>query len=304
MNPDLHALGPYAALLYAGLWTIADRQGRLKDSPSWIKAMTLPYYNLDIQTPLNALASGEDPFIVRYVKDGKRYIQIVNFTKHQNPHVNEAPSTIPAPDKHSASTVQIGLIPDSVSLIPDSGLRIPDVPKPDEASAPLSKPKPKPKSKAVEPEKPYEVPLPESDPLGALVVVYKVLKDFKFDDRAWDRDNYGRVALKAKLILDVLGDFKLAVRFLESKAEWFKKTGKDDWRIDWVVPDAHEYKKNLDKKLGRNDEAGNRQGLSFAVDERRAAERRASGGGFASAKQIIQPVGVENGGKAHDPPRD
>jgi hypothetical protein len=45
-------------------------------------------------------------FILRYEVDGNRFIQIVKWAEHQNPHVKEAESTIPAPDKNSASPVQ------------------------------------------------------------------------------------------------------------------------------------------------------------------------------------------------------
>jgi len=45
-------------------------------------------------------------FILRYQIDGCRYIQIRTFAKHQRPHIKEQESTLPAPDLHSATTVQ------------------------------------------------------------------------------------------------------------------------------------------------------------------------------------------------------
>ncbi len=53
---------------------------------------------------LNELAKRD--FIRRYEVDGVRYIQVTNFSKHQNPHRNERQSEIPAPDLHSTSIVQ------------------------------------------------------------------------------------------------------------------------------------------------------------------------------------------------------
>ena len=50
-------------------------------------------------------------FIVRYEHDGRRYIQVRRFAKHQNPHIKEAPSTIPAPGEHSASSGISGTSP-------------------------------------------------------------------------------------------------------------------------------------------------------------------------------------------------
>ena len=44
-NEDLAELGAYAMLLYAGLWTIADREGRLEDRPKRIKVDVLPYFD-------------------------------------------------------------------------------------------------------------------------------------------------------------------------------------------------------------------------------------------------------------------
>lgn len=93
MNDRLAEIEPLGRLLFAGLWTIADREGRLEDRPKKIKAEILPYDNCNIDNLLNSLAP---EFIIRYSVDGKNYIQIVNFLKHQNPHPREVPSIIPA----------------------------------------------------------------------------------------------------------------------------------------------------------------------------------------------------------------
>ena len=138
-NENLATLPPYARLLFAGLWCLADRAGRLEDRPKRIKAELFPYERVDVDGLLNALAGGEEQFILRYEVGGVRYIQVLNFVKHQNPHINERASSIPAPELHSASTVQaqckydtstvpLALIPDSGFLIPDSGSLIADTP--------------------------------------------------------------------------------------------------------------------------------------------------------------------------------
>lgn len=94
-NEDLCELHPLARLLFAGLWTLADREGRLEDRPKRIKADVLPYDDaVDIDELLDAL--DEYGFIVRYIAEGERYIEIVKFHKHQHPHRREAASTIPA----------------------------------------------------------------------------------------------------------------------------------------------------------------------------------------------------------------
>jgi hypothetical protein len=141
-NDELVELPFEGRLLFIGLWTIADREGRLLDRPKKIKMDLFPGDGVDIDALLTQLA--ERGFIWRYEAEGMRCIQVINWHKHQNPHVKEAPSALPepcdrrdetgrAPDKHGANTVQAleiperaGLIPDSLNLIPDSGFLIPD----------------------------------------------------------------------------------------------------------------------------------------------------------------------------------
>ena len=105
-NEYLAELPFEARLLFAGLWTIADRRGRLEDRPRRIKGQIFPYDNLDVDTLLQMLADSEEKFIVRYVIEGKTYIQISNFEKNQNVHKDEQESTIPPPYEQGANTVQ------------------------------------------------------------------------------------------------------------------------------------------------------------------------------------------------------
>ena len=168
LNDKLAECDPLARLLFAGLWCIADREGRLEDRPKRIKAEILPYDDCDVDKLLNQLA--KQGFIIRYEIDDKRYIQISNFLKHQNPHIKEAASTIPpppevepAPDEHHTSTVlapekhssfpadSLNLIPDSLNLIPDSLNLIPDSLKHDPEI--LYSPNPPASDEPLEPEK-------------------------------------------------------------------------------------------------------------------------------------------------------
>lgn len=119
-NELLAECEPLARILFEGLWCEADREGRLEDRPRRLKAEYLPYDDCDVDALLAQLTVRG--FIVRYVIDGRALIAIPAFPKHQNPHVREPASTIPAPCKHSASTEPARLIPDSPSLIPDSSL--------------------------------------------------------------------------------------------------------------------------------------------------------------------------------------
>lgn len=101
MNEDLADICPEGRLLFIGLWMLADREGRLEDRPKKIKAEIFPYENYDVDSLLNDLESKN--FIKRYslgnAKDMPRYIQVITFTRHQNPHPREAKSIIPPYDE-------------------------------------------------------------------------------------------------------------------------------------------------------------------------------------------------------------
>lgn len=93
MNEDLVELPFQDRLLFIGLWTLADREGRLEDRPKRIKMEIFPADDVKVDESLTRLAS--TGMIVRYQVNGSRYIQIVNFLKHQRPHGQEKPSEIP-----------------------------------------------------------------------------------------------------------------------------------------------------------------------------------------------------------------
>jgi hypothetical protein len=103
-NEELVELPFATRLLFIGLWTLADREGRLEDKPKRIKMHLFPADDIDVDAALDELqASG---FLARYEIDGARYIQVLAFRKHQNPHRDERPSSIPAMDEQDSNTVQ------------------------------------------------------------------------------------------------------------------------------------------------------------------------------------------------------
>jgi hypothetical protein len=85
---------PVVRLLFAGLWTIADREGRLEDRPVKIQAAVLPYDHINVDKALAELAAAG--FVHRYSVGEQHYIQICTWRKHQRPHPREEGSTIPA----------------------------------------------------------------------------------------------------------------------------------------------------------------------------------------------------------------
>ena len=156
-NADLVETSFETRLLFVGLWTLADREGRLQDRPKQIKMELFPADSVDVDACLNDLVAYG--FIRRYVADGKKIIQVVNFDRHQTPHGKEADSELPdengvytvhernksglvtdisgaktvqAQCKHSAEPVpeqcEHPLNPDSPFLNPDSPFLNPDSP--------------------------------------------------------------------------------------------------------------------------------------------------------------------------------
>jgi hypothetical protein len=120
-HEDMSELPAMARLLFIGLWTQADRAGRLEDRPKRIKVEVFPYEEYDVEQGLALLEARG--FIERYQAFCKlsgeqkleqisseeiKLIQITNFSKHQQPNVKEKESFFPAPCKHSADTPVLG----------------------------------------------------------------------------------------------------------------------------------------------------------------------------------------------------
>lgn len=106
-------------LLFAGLWTVSDRAGRLENRAKKIKMQLFPADDVQIDVMLSRLADAE--LITLYNVDNIQYIQIDNFEKHQNPHCKEAVSTIPPPTNTVQAQCKHGANPaDSLLPITDS----------------------------------------------------------------------------------------------------------------------------------------------------------------------------------------
>lgn len=92
-------VAPLARLLYAGLWMVADREGRLEERERGIKTMILPYDDCEIGKLLIDLSIHglikRYPVEVAQDQRQKIFIQIVDWTKHNLPHATEPESTIP-----------------------------------------------------------------------------------------------------------------------------------------------------------------------------------------------------------------
>src|SRR3990167_9159371 len=98
-DEDLATLPFEVRLFFAGLWNFADKAGRLEDRPLRLKVDIFPYDKVDIDKCLSLLTKpkngSQKPFIQRYEVNGERFIQIINWDKHQKPHHTEADSKLP-----------------------------------------------------------------------------------------------------------------------------------------------------------------------------------------------------------------
>lgn len=104
-DEDIGRCTPQARLLLAGLFTLADRAGRLEDRPLLIRTALFPYDPAtDVETLLAELAQPKlygqtsKSLVTRYVgTDGRRYLQVNNFARYQRFHPKEMETRIPGP---------------------------------------------------------------------------------------------------------------------------------------------------------------------------------------------------------------
>jgi len=88
VNQVLGELPPLARLLFIGLWTIADRDGRLKNRVKTIKVQVLPFDSCHINVLLTSLEDAK--LITRYMAiDNTPCIQINNWFENQKIHPRE-----------------------------------------------------------------------------------------------------------------------------------------------------------------------------------------------------------------------
>lgn len=93
LNEDIVELPVEARLLFIGMWTLADREGRLENRPKKIKMSLFPADDINVSEQLSNIS--KYGFIELYNVDGTDVIQITNFVKHQTPHGLEKDSELP-----------------------------------------------------------------------------------------------------------------------------------------------------------------------------------------------------------------
>lgn len=149
-NEILGEADPLLTILFEGLWCMADRAGRLKDLPLRICAELFPYRRKLKENHIDEMLWWlvERKFIARYENSDGRFIQVLEFAKHQSPHKSERASeiqelrsdshrtrTLPARGHARRLTEAAALTPDSGLLTADCGLLTEDSPHPMQAPA-------------------------------------------------------------------------------------------------------------------------------------------------------------------------
>lgn len=105
-SEQLAECSPWARLLFAGLWTLADREGRLEYRPLRIKAELFPYDAVNVHD-LAVELHGQKLLVIYEAEmsteidhestEMPKFISIPNFGRHQRPHPKEPDSVIPQP---------------------------------------------------------------------------------------------------------------------------------------------------------------------------------------------------------------
>lgn len=98
---------------FAGMWVVADREGRFRWQPRILKLDVLPFDELDFSAVLDALA--KNGFVVRYTVGSDVFGFIPSWSKHQHVNVREMASQIPPPPATP---------PDSINA-PEGNVRLP-----------------------------------------------------------------------------------------------------------------------------------------------------------------------------------
>ena len=99
------SLHPHARLLFIATWQLADKNGVLEHRPAWIKAKVFPYEDWEAigkhlgstrEAPGNTNFDGvlrsliDHGFLVEFTADGRDYLYVRNFKKHQRINGKEA----------------------------------------------------------------------------------------------------------------------------------------------------------------------------------------------------------------------
>ena len=93
-----------ARLCFIGLWTQADKAGRIEDRPERLKVRLFPFdRKLNIVVLIDELVA--EGCVLRYCANDRAYLLIRKFGEHQYLSKREPDSTLPGPDQSETSPI-------------------------------------------------------------------------------------------------------------------------------------------------------------------------------------------------------
>lgn len=212
LNEGLASLDPMARLLFIGLWTICDKEGRLEYRPARIKAQLFPYNEALIEGLLASLSG----YLTVYEAEGSRFIQIKKFLDHQRPHPGEKISVIPK-FGDGCREIKLDFI-GSNEETPKSNSKS----KPNSNLAPLAQ----------------EVKVEIQKPLTGIQKVMRAFKEAKgidADDADWDTLHFKRFARPAADLLKIFkNDADAAILYVLKKGGDLDDKQMSSWGLEAV----------------------------------------------------------------------
>lgn len=113
-DEDLVALSPYHRLCYEGLWTQADRSGRMRYRPKRLKLEIFPYEDLNFEGLIADLETAK--FVRCYVVGGVKYLDVPSLPKHQRFRCDEPVSVLPRWEDRDQDPLVPQTVPVAVSV--------------------------------------------------------------------------------------------------------------------------------------------------------------------------------------------
>lgn len=114
---------------------------------------------------------------------------------------------------------------------------------------------------------------------------YKISKGVEYDDRTWDKINWGRCARSSKGLIEVLKTYEMAKRCLDEIREGLEKQGLN-WTLETILKHSHDW--ILSK--GEKNERKVRQRFLDAVAQQRSNNADKTKGTLISAGEVLDSL--------------
>ncbi len=264
LDEDLAELSFAARYLFINLFCHADRNGRLEDRPKKIKAQILPWDDVDVDALLDELSCH---FVLRYEAEGGKFIQIINFSKHQRPSLTEQAGIIPAPSEKDLCTIK--------NIVPRLKKSVKGMGKGMGKGYEVCAIAPQTTSISTNGTETASLEKTETTPIQKIVNAFKIAKGIDKNDTLWDKANFGRYAKAAKLML-AMGSLEHAVAYVILKANEFRDKNLD-FTLETIVRHYYDQKGEINVKNEAGRDEQNEMGfnpISELGNDRRITQER------------------------------